>query len=125
MKAAEGIPAPLAEGELEILGLLPRSSNYTFLARLDGGDTLAVYKPRRGEAPLWDFPQGTLCQREVAAYVIARELGWPLVPPTVLRDGPEGLVPSSSSSSSIRTSTTSRCSHRAPMISVASHCSTS
>ncbi len=90
MKATDGIPASLAEGELEILGLLPRSSNYTFLARIDGGDTLAVYKPRRGEAPLWDFPQGTLCQREVAAYVIARELGWPPVPPTVLRDGPEG-----------------------------------
>ncbi len=90
MKATDGILAPLAEGELEILGLLPRSSNYTFLARLEGGDTLAVYKPRRGEAPLWDFPQGTLCQREVAAYVVARELGWPPVPPTVLRDGPEG-----------------------------------
>ncbi len=90
MKATEGIPAPLAEGELEIIGLLPRSSNYTFLARLDGGDTLAVYKPRRGEAPLWDFPEGTLCRREVAAYVVARELGWPTVPPTVLRNGPEG-----------------------------------
>ena len=82
--------ASLAEGDLEILGLLPRSSNYTFLARVEGGDTLAVYKPRRGEAPLWDFPDGTLCQREVAAYVISRELGWPTVPPTVLRDGPEG-----------------------------------
>ena len=41
--------------------------------------------------PLWDFPEGTLCQREVAAYVVARELGWPNVPPTVLRDGPEGV----------------------------------
>src|SRR6266511_3160927 len=82
----------LAEGELEILGLLPRSSNSTFLARacLDGRDQLAVYKPRRGETPLWDFPEGTLCQREVAAYVVARELGWPEVPPTLLRDGPHG-----------------------------------
>ena len=53
--------------------------------------TLAVYKPRRGEMPLWDFPEGTLCRREVAAYVVAHALGWPNVPPTILRDGPEGL----------------------------------
>jgi uncharacterized repeat protein (TIGR03843 family) len=87
------IPAALASGELELLGLLPNSSNYTFLARATAGDdqVLVVYKPRRGEMPLWDFPQGTLCLREVAAYVLARELGWPHVPPTVLRDGPEGI----------------------------------
>lgn len=90
LTAESEILESLAEGELEILGLLPRSSNYTFLARVAGGDTLAVYKPRRGEAPLWDFPDGTLCQREVAAYALARELGWPDVPPTVMRDGPEG-----------------------------------
>jgi len=83
----------MATGELEILGLLPRSSNYTFLARAGDGDdaVLVVYKPRRGEIPLWDFPEGTLCQREVAAYVVARSLGWPNVPPTILRDGPEGV----------------------------------
>ncbi len=82
----------LAGGELEVLGLLPRSSNYTFLARASAGEdsTLVVYKPRRGETPLWDFPEGTLCQREVAAYVVARALGWPEVPPTLMRDGPEG-----------------------------------
>lgn len=82
----------LAEGELEILGLLPRSSNYTFLARVDGSPErmLAVYKPRAGEAPLWDFPEGTLCRREVAAHLVAAELGWPWVPPTVLREGPHG-----------------------------------
>src|SRR5438132_8137763 len=82
----------LADGELEILDLLPRASNYTFLARVRRGEdeTLAVYKPRDGEAPLWDFPDGTLCRREVAAYVVAKALGWPSVPPTVLRDGPEG-----------------------------------
>jgi hypothetical protein len=51
---------------------------------------LAVYKPREGESPLWDFPDGTLCNREVAAYLLARALGWPDVPPTVLRDGPMG-----------------------------------
>ena len=84
----------LARGELEILGLLPRSSNYTFLVRAtaeDGAQALGVYKPQRGEMPLWDFPVGTLCRREVAAYVVARSLGWPNVPPTILRDGPEGL----------------------------------
>jgi hypothetical protein len=82
----------LSEGEIEILGLLPRSSNRTFLARVVGGDgrTLAVYKPRAGETPLWDFPEGTLCLREVAAYLVSRELGWPWVPTTVLRHGPEG-----------------------------------
>jgi hypothetical protein len=87
------MPAALVSGELELLGLLPNSSNYTFLARATAGEDeiLAVYKPRRGEMPLWDFPEGTLCRREVAAYVVARELGWPNVPPTVLREGPEGL----------------------------------
>jgi len=88
------VPPALARGELEILGLLPRSSNYTFLVRAtgeDGDQVLGVYKPQRGEMPLWDFPEGTLCRREVAAYVVARALGWPNVPPTILRDGPEGL----------------------------------
>jgi len=82
----------LEQGEVEVLGLLPRASNYTFLAKVtkDGDEALAVYKPRAGEAPLWDFPHGTLCRREVAAYVTARTLGWPRVPPTILRDGPEG-----------------------------------
>jgi uncharacterized repeat protein (TIGR03843 family) len=88
----EAVLRLLAEGELEVLGLMPRASNYTFLARVRLGDeeTHAVYKPREGEAPLWDFPDGTLCRREVAAYVVATALGWPSVPPTVLRDGPAG-----------------------------------
>jgi hypothetical protein len=81
--------------EIELLGLLPRASNYTFLARLKapGEDPLlAVYKPERGESPLWDFPEGTLYRREVAAYLLARELAWPRVPPTVARaDAPHGL----------------------------------
>ncbi len=84
----------LERGALEPLGLLPRSSNYTFLCRVrdeDGDELLAVYKPRSGEAPLWDFPEGTLCRREVAAYVLADALGWPRVPPTILRDGPQGI----------------------------------
>jgi hypothetical protein len=78
---------------MEVLGLLPNASNHTFLARARAGDeeVLAVYKPRRGETPLWDFPEGTLCAREVAAYVVSRTLGWPNVPATVLRDGPYGV----------------------------------
>ena len=64
-----GVPPALLSGELEVLGLLPNASNGTFLARARLGDdeTLAVYKPRAGEAPLWDFPDGTLGSREVAA----------------------------------------------------------
>src|ERR687892_1230933 len=78
----------LAGGEVEVLGQLPYSSNYTFLARLREGEreTLAVYKPRKGERPLWDFPTGTLAQREVGAWLVSEATGWHLVPPTVLRD---------------------------------------
>ena len=89
------VPRALATAELEVLGLLPNASNHTFLVRprADDGEhgILAVYKPRRGETPLWDFPEGTLCAREVATYVVARTLGWPNVPATVLRDGPFGI----------------------------------
>ena len=52
---------------------------------------LGIYKPRRGEAPLWDFPDGTLYKRERAAFVLSEALGWQLVPPTVIRDGPNGI----------------------------------
>ena len=84
--------ALLEGGTIEVLGLLPRASNFTFLARVrvDQDQMLAVYKPRSGEAPLWDFEEGTLAAREVAAYVVAEALGWPWVPPTVLREGPQG-----------------------------------
>jgi uncharacterized repeat protein (TIGR03843 family) len=87
------VPRVLATGELEVLGLLPNASNHTFLTRARAGDEelLAVYKPRRGETPLWDFPEGTLCAREVATHVVARTLGWPNVPATILRDGPYGI----------------------------------
>jgi hypothetical protein len=83
----------LRTAEMEVLGLLPYASNATMLTRITDGDlqALAVYKPRRGERPLWDFPSGTLCQRETAAYVVSKQLGWDLVPPTVLRDGPAGF----------------------------------
>ena len=82
----------LERGRLEVVGLLPRASNYTFLAEVSDGDrsVRVVYKPREGEIPLWDFPEGTLCQREVAAFRLADALGWPNVPPTLLRDGPHG-----------------------------------
>ena len=77
----------LREGEIEVLGLLPYSSNYTFLAKVKVADeqVLAVYKPRQGERPLWDFPPGSLAAREVAAYRVSEEAGWNIVPPTVLR----------------------------------------
>lgn len=83
----------LTRGRLDLLGQLPWSSNTTLLvsARLDEQTAYAIYKPRRGERPLWDFPAGTLCQREVAAYVVSEALGWGLVPPTVLRRGPLGM----------------------------------
>ncbi len=82
----------LAHGELTVRGLLQGSSNYTFLAEVsnDRYQGLAIYKPRQGENPLWDFPHGTLCRREVAAYVVSRALGWAIVPPTTLRTGPYG-----------------------------------
>jgi hypothetical protein len=83
----------LQEGTIEIQGLLPEGSNYTFLAAVarDGEQTYAVYKPTRGEQPLWDFPESTLALREVAAFVVSEALGWHFVPPTVYRsDGPHG-----------------------------------
>jgi len=72
-------------------GRLPRSSNATFLVEvaLEGACALAVYKPERGERPLWDFPPG-LFKRELAAYHLSEALGWGLVPLTVRRDGPYG-----------------------------------
>ena len=83
----------LSEGEIEVEGLIPWSSNATLLVtvRDDVLSTLAVYKPQRGERPLWDFPYGTLAMREVAAYLLSEALGWGLVPLTVLRQGPHGL----------------------------------
>jgi uncharacterized repeat protein (TIGR03843 family) len=78
----------LRSGEVEVLGRMPWSSNATLLVdvRADGGCMRAVYKPRRGERPLWDFPAG-LDRREVAAYELSAWLGWDIVPETVLREG--------------------------------------
>ncbi len=84
----------LAAERVDLLGSMPGASNATLLVRMfdDSGDEagLAIYKPHAGEAPLWDFPDGTLGKREVAAFEVARWLGWPNVPDTVLRDGPLG-----------------------------------
>lgn len=80
----------LREGELEVCGRMPYSSNATFLLDVvhDGLRAQAIYKPLRGERPLWDFPSG-LYKREVAAFLLAESLGWGFVPPTVVRaDGP-------------------------------------
>ncbi|MDQ1381752.1 MAG: hypothetical protein QOJ71_2471, partial [Actinomycetota bacterium] len=83
----------LRDGEVDVLGRMPWSSNATFLVNLSqGGDELlAIYKPQRGERPLWDFRRGTLCHREVAAFEVSEALGWDIVPDTVLRDGPAGI----------------------------------
>lgn len=73
-------------------GVMRWGSNYAELVTIADEDLVAtaVYKPRRGERPLWDFPHGTLCNREAASYVLSEALGWHMVPPTVLRDGPHG-----------------------------------
>ncbi|MEX2430387.1 MAG: SCO1664 family protein [Dehalococcoidia bacterium] len=73
--------------------LHPSSSNYTFIVELCAGDRrgFGVYKPRAGEAPLWDFPSGTLYKRECAAFELGRLLEWPVVPPTVVREGELGI----------------------------------
>ncbi|MCX6070269.1 MAG: SCO1664 family protein [Chloroflexi bacterium] len=93
MSSPDPILPLLSTGTLELKGRFVWGSNYTFLMQVSLGSQVipAVYKPARGERPLWDFPEGTLAQREVAAYVVSRALGWDLVPPTVLRpDGPAG-----------------------------------
>ena len=91
------MPAPSSERterllrelpDVKLLGLLHGASNYTFLTRLGPhapSGLRAVYKPARGESPLWDFEAGTLNQREVAAYELSKVLGWPRIPPTVVR----------------------------------------
>ncbi len=78
-------------GDLEVVGRIADSSNLAVLVRLLAEDGAhAIYKPVRGERPLWDFPEGTLAGREVAAHVVSRAGGWHVVPTTVLRDGPVG-----------------------------------
>ena len=82
----------LRGAELSVEGRLVDASNATLycVATLDDTAAPVVYKPVRGERPLWDFPDGTLAGREVAAYLVSEATGWGVVPPTVMRDGPFG-----------------------------------
>jgi uncharacterized repeat protein (TIGR03843 family) len=88
----EAALALLAEGSLEIKGRLVDASNATMYCGVSAGtmEAACVYKPVAGERPLWDFPEGTLAGRELAAYVVSRAAGFDVVPPTVYRDGPFG-----------------------------------
>jgi uncharacterized repeat protein (TIGR03843 family) len=83
----------LQRGELTVIGRIRSASNATFLCEAHLGEAQAhcVYKPIRGEAPLWDFPDGTLAGRELGAYLVSDALGWNIVPYTIIRDGPAGL----------------------------------
>jgi len=92
-----GTPNPdalelLRRGTLEVTGRIMAASNATLLCavELDGVSGSCVYKPVRGERPLWDFPDGTLAGREVASYLVSEATGWAVIPPTVLRGGPYG-----------------------------------
>ncbi|MFF4801883.1 SCO1664 family protein [Streptomyces sp. NPDC001351] len=107
MSAPERIPPrsvtsdePLADllthGELTVRGRIREASNAALYCTIshDGREAACIYKPVAGERPLWDFPDGNLARREVAAYEVSEATGWGLVPPTVLREGPygEGMV---------------------------------
>jgi uncharacterized repeat protein (TIGR03843 family) len=84
----------LLKGKIDPQGLMPWSSNYTFLVKLSlkkEAALLGIYKPGEGERPLWDFPDRTLSLREFASYLVSQVLGWPGIPATVLRDGPYGV----------------------------------
>ena len=83
----------LLRGEIANPRLIPTGSNDVFLVTVSNGTNSrrAVYKPRAGERPLWDFPSGTLYKREYAAYLVATALGWDIVPVTVIREGPRGV----------------------------------
>jgi uncharacterized repeat protein (TIGR03843 family) len=82
----------LRRGELTVIGRIRSASNATFLCEANLGERQAhcVYKPIAGEAPLWDFPDGTLAGRERAAYLVSHATGWNIVPYTIIRDGPAG-----------------------------------
>lgn len=81
----------LQEGKIHLQGRMPNSSNATYFITLgDSEDAQAIYKPLQGERPLWDFEPG-LYKREVAAYLVSETLGYHIIPPTVMRDGPLGV----------------------------------
>lgn len=90
----EAALALLRDSEITAAQLVPWGSNYTFgvaLTMASGREHLGIYKPKAGEAPLYDFPSGTLYRREHASYLLSERLGWGIVPPTVVRDGPHGI----------------------------------
>jgi uncharacterized repeat protein (TIGR03843 family) len=84
---AYGAASPVA-GDLVLRGRIMPASNATFLAEIGG--TKVVYKPVAGERPLWDFPTGTLADREVSAYAVSEAIGWDIVPETWIGEGPHG-----------------------------------
>lgn len=88
-----GASTMLLQGKIARCEPLPRGSNYVYLLTLErrGQTARAIYKPRRGEWPLWDFPDGTLYLREYAAYLVSQALKWFFIPPTVIREGPHGI----------------------------------
>lgn len=89
----ETLRSVLLHGEISLQGQFMLGSNYTFLVNVvhEGQEVPAVYKPSKGEQPLWDFPEKSLAWREVAAYLVSEALGWNFVPYTILRDeGPFG-----------------------------------
>ncbi|MGV9414142.1 SCO1664 family protein [Nocardia sp. NPDC003693] len=79
---------PLYTADLSVIGQVTTASNVTLVCA--AGDLRVVYKPERGERPLWDFPDGTLAGREVASYLVSDALGWGVIPETILREGPLG-----------------------------------
>ncbi|MEU5523175.1 SCO1664 family protein [Streptomyces sp. NPDC047860] len=89
---ADPVAELLARGELTVRGRIREASNAALYCTVthEGLDAACIYKPVAGERPLWDFPDGTLAAREVAAYEVSEATGWGIVPPTVLRDGPYG-----------------------------------
>ncbi|MCE2403877.1 MAG: SCO1664 family protein [Dehalococcoidia bacterium] len=93
LDSPEDVVRLMSRGEITSLQLHPWGSNYTFVARVrdSTGECLAIYKPRDGEIPLWDFPDHTLYKREYAAYLFSRVLGWDFIPLTVIREGPHGI----------------------------------
>lgn len=86
--------ARLRTGEMTVIGRVNVASNVTLVCDIDdgadSGPLRVVYKPVRGERPLWDFPDGTLAGREVGSYLVSDALGWDVIPETILRDGPYG-----------------------------------
>jgi hypothetical protein len=83
----------LAQAKVTNCDLLSNGSNYVFLVTMvkEEAEGKAIYKPRQGETPLWDFPDGTLYKREYAAFLVSQALEWRLIPPTIIRDGPYGI----------------------------------